>query len=101
MELTCERSMLDCELSENEEYPSEIESGGVSAPELIDVQVLERERPAKEGWVKTGMRTRTSVSKTKTYCKRPTHKMLTDLPLLLRSIPCSPNSVSPKDHALL
>jgi hypothetical protein len=93
--------MLDCELSENEEYPSEIESGGVSAPELIDVQVLDRERPAKEGRVKTGMRTMTSVSKTKTYYKRPTHKMLTDLPLLLRSIPCSPNSASPKDRALL
>lgn len=56
--------MLDCEPSENVEYPS-IESGGVSAPELIDVQVLERERPAQEGRVKTGMRTKTSVSKTK------------------------------------
>jgi len=58
--------MLDCEPSENEEYPSEIESGGVSAPELIDVQVLERERPTQGGRVKTGIRTRTSVSKTNT-----------------------------------
>jgi hypothetical protein len=48
--------MLDCEPSENEEYPSEIESGGVSAPELIDVQVLERERPTQGGRVKTGIR---------------------------------------------
>jgi hypothetical protein len=58
--------MLDCESSENDEQPSEMESGGVSAPELIDVHVLERERFAREGRVKTGIRTSSLVSKTNT-----------------------------------
>ena len=37
--------MLDCE-SENDEYPSEMDIDGVSAPELMEVHrdVLERER---------------------------------------------------------
>lgn len=51
--LNCCRSMLDNDPSENEEQPSEIESGGVSAPEL-DVQVLDLERLARVGRVKTG-----------------------------------------------
>ena len=34
--------MLDCEPSEKEEYPSEMDSGGVAAPEL-EVHVLEQE----------------------------------------------------------
>jgi hypothetical protein len=42
-----ERSMLDCGLSDCE--PSDPESGGVSAPELKDVQVLDRERDTGRG----------------------------------------------------
>jgi len=42
MTLSCARSMLDCEPSEKEEYPSEMDSGGVAAPEL-EVHVLEQE----------------------------------------------------------
>ena len=54
--------MLDCEPSENEEYPSEMDSGGVSAPEL-EVHVLERERVVTGGRVKTGwIRTENRVS---------------------------------------
>jgi len=45
--------MLDCEPSEKEEYPSEMDSGGVAAPEL-EVHVLERERVVTGGRVKTG-----------------------------------------------
>jgi hypothetical protein len=39
--------MLDCGLSDCE--PSDPESGGVSAPELKDVQVLDRERDTGRG----------------------------------------------------
>ena len=45
--------MLDCEPSENEEHPTEMDSGGVSAPEL-EVQMLERERVVTGGQVKSG-----------------------------------------------
>jgi len=45
--------MLDCEPSEKEEYPSEMDSGGVAAPEL-EVHVLERERVMTGGRVRTG-----------------------------------------------
>lgn len=48
----CERSMLDCEPPDIDD-PSDAESGGVSLPEL-EVQVLERERPAGLGLVNTG-----------------------------------------------
>jgi len=54
MTFRAERSMLDCEPSDCEE-PSEHESGGVSPPELDDVQVLDRERDAGVGREKTGM----------------------------------------------
>lgn len=46
------RSMLDIELPETED-PSDAERGGVSPPEL-EVQVLERDREAGGGRVKTG-----------------------------------------------
>jgi len=36
--------MLDSESPENDEQSSQMESGGVSATELIDIHVLERER---------------------------------------------------------
>jgi len=49
--------MLDYKCSEKVEQPSRMESGAVSAPELIDVHVLERERFAREGRVKTGKQT--------------------------------------------
>jgi hypothetical protein len=39
------------------DYLSEIENGDVSAPKFVDVHVLERERLAREGQVKTGTRT--------------------------------------------
>jgi len=45
--------MLDCEPSEKEEYPSEMDSGGIAAPRL-GVHVLERERVVTGGRVKTG-----------------------------------------------
>ena len=49
---SCERSMLDWEPSEIEE-PSDAESGGVSPPEL-EVHVLDLDRAAGPGRVKTG-----------------------------------------------
>lgn len=49
--------MLDCDPpSDIEENPSEAaERGGVSPPELDEVQVLEREREAGPGLEKTGI----------------------------------------------
>lgn len=46
--------MLDWDPPEVED-PSEAERGGVSAPELDDVHVLERERVAGPGREKTGI----------------------------------------------
>ena len=45
--------MLDCEPSENEEHPTEMDSGGMSASEL-EVQMLEHERVVTGGRVKSG-----------------------------------------------
>lgn len=45
--------MLDCESPDVDEVSS-ADSGGVSASELAVVQVLEREREAGPGRVKTG-----------------------------------------------
>jgi hypothetical protein len=49
-----ERSMLDCELSDMEEKPSDEDKGGESPPELEVVQEMDRERPT--GHEKTGMK---------------------------------------------
>jgi hypothetical protein len=46
--------MLDREPCKNDEWPSEMENRDVSAPELVDVHVLERERLARERRVKIG-----------------------------------------------
>ena len=50
--LSCDRSILDCDLPEFED-PSDEERGRVSPPEL-EVQVLEHERVVGAGLVKTG-----------------------------------------------
>jgi hypothetical protein len=47
-------SILDCDPSDIDMDPSEGDKGGVSTPELIDVQVLEREREAGPGLENTG-----------------------------------------------
>ena len=49
----CERSILDCDPSEIED-PSEDERGGMSPLELEVQVLLERERVAGAGLVKTG-----------------------------------------------
>ena len=43
--------MLDCEPPETDD-PSDAESGGVSAPEELEVHVLERDRAAETGLLK-------------------------------------------------
>jgi hypothetical protein len=55
MNRTWDQSMLDREPCKNDEWLSEMENRDVSAPELVDVHVLEREWLARERRVKTGM----------------------------------------------
>lgn len=88
--------MLDCDPPEVED-PSEAESGGVSTPELDDVQVLERERVAGLGREKTGMESWCSCQYTAYVAlkKIATHKQRIN-PRHQRSNSFPPNSVFPR-----
>ena len=92
--------MLDCEPSENEEHPSEMDNGGVSAPEL-EVHVLERERVVTGGRVKTGS-IRTENRKVSSGISNPGRKTcMTQIYLLPRlEVQYSPSSDVPRGHAL-
>lgn len=75
-----------------------MESGGVSAPEL-DVQVLDLERLARSGRVKTGIRTTVKDEYRASSVVHDTYMILRDA-RHLPSMPCSRGSPAREDRAL-